>query len=152
MQGKQDPNSAWLAVFMTYGDVFWLMWFNLWIYNEKTARIFCFSSKWIPSHSLPSTPIVFPLPCWFSGPALLMCTSDEGWTAISIRVLWEVYARLRLVGYSRLLCPSVWGERKRERVVEGIKRRKDIRSQKPVWGHFVDVKYLILKLQHGAYV
>lgn len=41
------------------------------------------------------------------GPALLTHTSGEGQTAITIRVLWEVYARLRLVGYSRPLCPSL---------------------------------------------
>lgn len=42
---KRDPNSVRLGVFKTYGDELRLMGVNISIYNEKTSRLFCFSSK-----------------------------------------------------------------------------------------------------------
>lgn len=139
---------CWLALFMTYGDVLWLMGFNLLIYNEKTSKLFCFSSKRIPSILVPPPPPPLLIQC---GLALLTHTSSEGWMAITIKVLWEVYARLRLVGYSGLFCPSVWRGEERgskkggeKRGIRGIKNRGRVGfSQKPVWGHFCDVQCVI---------
>ena len=95
-----------LALFLTYGDALWLMRFNPSIYNEKTSQLFCFSSKRTPSILL--TPPPPPTPCLLiqCDTALLTHTSSEGWTAITMRVLREFYARLRLAGYSWLLCPT----------------------------------------------
>lgn len=39
-----------------------------------------------------------------------MHMSGEGQTAITIKVLWEVYAQLRLFGYRRPTCPSLGKE------------------------------------------
>ena len=110
---KQDPNGACLAVFMTRGDLLWLMGFNLSIYNEKTSRLFCFSSKRVPSILCPP---LLPTPALLiqCGPALLTHTSGEGQTAITIRVLSEVYAQLRPLGYSRPFWASLGREERRE--------------------------------------
>ena len=119
--GQND--SIRLGVFKTYGDELRLMGVNISIYNEKTSRLFCFSSKTVSSILLSPPPPPPPLPLLIQcAAALLTHTSGEGRTAITIRVLWEVYARLSMVGFSRLHCPSLWGEAGRERVEKGGKR------------------------------
>lgn len=123
------------------------MGFNLSIYNEKTSRLFCFSSKRVPSILCPPPPPPAPSLLIQCGPALLTHTSGEGQTAITIRVLWEVYARLRLVCYRRPLCPSLGREEGREggrregkrEGRDGIKGRRDTGRL----GHFFDVQYLM---------
>lgn len=97
------------------------MGFNVSIYNEKTSRLFCFSSKRVSSILCPPPP---PAPSLLiqCGPALLMYMSGEGQTAITIKVLWEVYAQLRLFGYSRPTYPSLGRGEVREGIKEGRKR------------------------------
>lgn len=147
-QGKQDPNSTWLAVFMIYGDALWLMGFNLSIYNEKTSKLFCFSSK--SSIDPPSFyHHLLPPPCWFS--AVQLCLRIR-LVKSRRQLLLECFGRF-MQGSGWLAIVSISQRRLEERNKGGgMKGRKESRKEgqrksglqpETCLRRFFDAQYLI---------